>query len=56
MAKPAKDALIFEGETSDPLTFAFLQGIGLVYLHGTGSVTLKDGTKRSFPVTTPPGG
>lgn len=39
----------FEGNKSDPLRFILVEGRGLVYLYGSGTVKLKDGTIVSLP-------
>lgn len=33
----------FDGSEADPLSFGFVEGVGLVYLRGSGNVTLQDG-------------
>lgn len=38
----------FYGEESDPLTFVLIENRGYVYLHGKGTVSLKDGKKARF--------
>lgn len=56
-ANPTEEALLFEGDPKDPLSFAFLHSeklkwppeIVFCYLHGTGKVYLKDGTIVSLP-------
>jgi len=40
---------VFDGQNADPLRFALLNGSGLVYLRGKGTVTMKDGTTLSLP-------
>jgi hypothetical protein len=43
------DKYRFEGTEDDPLVFALIKGLGYVYLRGTGTVFLPNGTKRRFP-------
>jgi len=47
-AQPIKNHLLFQGDKNDPLAFVVLKGLGLVYLHGKGSVVLEDGTTMNI--------
>ncbi|MCX5799951.1 MAG: hypothetical protein NTX17_00980 [Candidatus Eisenbacteria bacterium] len=40
----------FNGDQQDPLSFALLDGKGLVYVTGKGKVTLKDGREVTLPM------
>ena len=48
-AGPTADALLFQGDSQDVLTFAMIDRIGFTYLHGSGTVQLADGTVIALP-------
>jgi hypothetical protein len=43
------EGCIFDGSVESPLTFAVMRGNGFVYLHGKGTVVLKDGKEIKLP-------
>ena len=48
--RPILNSVVFKGDKTDPLTFLLLSDMGLVYLHGKGSLIKTDGTIVALPL------
>lgn len=46
---PKPGCVIMDGDPNDPLSFILLRDVGLVYMHGKGTVELKDGKVIKLP-------
>jgi tetratricopeptide (TPR) repeat protein len=44
-----ESAILVNGNENNPLAFALIENIGMVYLYGSGSITLEDGTTVELP-------
>lgn len=47
-ARPAAGAAAVNGDPADPLAFLMVKDVGMVYLHGAGSVVLANGARQVF--------